>query len=100
MGGLLMSRRMVGDDQEVYRVIVVRRRQRENPDWERGNVKSPYFLYDGEEYETSYGPYNSIGSARGQLTRQTVALIGRRGGRPGVVSGRIEKGETVWRVVI
>ena len=94
-----MSRRMVGDDQEVYRVVVVRRRQRENPDWERGNVESPYFLYDGEEYETAYGPYNSIGSARGQLTRQTVDMIGGGGAYSGVVSGRIEKAETVWKVV-
>jgi len=92
-----MARRMVGDDQEVYRIIIVRRQQRDNPDWERGNPASPRFLWDGKEFETSYGPYNSLGAARGRLTRETTYPDGRT--RNGVAGGRIEKADTTWTEV-
>ena len=92
-----MARRMVGDGQELYRVIIVRRERRDNPDWERGNISTPRSLYDGEEFAISYGPYNSIGAARGQLTRETVDLDGSQ--LEGVADGWIEKARITWTQV-
>lgn len=92
-----MARRYVSDDQQVFRVLVVRRQRRDNPDWERGSVDSPRFLWDGPEHTTAYGPYNSIGAARGQLTFHTVDVYGRA--YAGVVGGRIQRAHTTWEDV-
>lgn len=92
-----MARRMVGDDQEVYRIIVTKRQQRDNPDWERGNINSRRILHDGKEFATSYGPYNSLGAARGRLTRETTYPDGTT--RHGVTGGWIEKATTTWTEV-
>ncbi|KUF18832.1 hypothetical protein AT728_07300 [Streptomyces silvensis] len=92
-----MARRLVSDDQPMFRVLVVQRQRRDNPDWERGNVGSPRFLWDGPEYTTAYGPYNSIGAARGQLTFHTVDAYGEP--RNGVVGGRIQRAHTTWEDV-
>ncbi|WP_157882412.1 hypothetical protein [Streptomyces silvensis] len=81
----------------MFRVLVVQRQRRDNPDWERGNVGSPRFLWDGPEYTTAYGPYNSIGAARGQLTFHTVDAYGEP--RNGVVGGRIQRAHTTWEDV-
>lgn len=92
-----MARRFVSDDQQVFRVLVVRRQRRDNPDWERGTIGSPRSLWDGPEYTTAYGPYNTIGAARGQLTQHTVDYDGRP--RVDVVSGSIQRAHTTWEVV-
>lgn len=94
-----MARRMVGDDQEVYRVVVVQRSRRDNPEWPRGVLGpgNPRFLWDGDEYTSTYGPYNSIGAARGQLTAHTVDAYG--GNLNGVVGGKIQKAHTTWEDV-
>lgn len=94
-----MARRMVGDGQDVYRVVVIQRASRINPDWQRGVIGpgNPRILHDGEEGRHIYGPYNSIGAARGQLTSNTLGYGGEP--RPGVVRGWIEKATTTWRVV-
>jgi hypothetical protein len=94
-----MARRMVGDHQEVYRVVIVARYRRDNPDWERGVVgpDNPRFLWDGPEYTREYGPYNSIGAARGQLTTNTTDAYG--GPLNGIVRGKIQKAHTTWEDV-
>ncbi|MEU8805036.1 hypothetical protein [Streptomyces anthocyanicus] len=89
-----MARRLVSDDQKMFRVVIVARQRRDNPNWERGNLASPRFLWDGPEYTTAYGPYNTPGAARGQLTFHTVDVYGKP--REGVVSGHIEQAHTVW----
>lgn len=92
-----MARRLVSDDQQMFRVLIVRNQRRDNPDWERGNIASPRFLWDGPEYTTAYGPYNTLGTARGQLTFHTVDAYGNA--LNGVVSGHIEQAHTVWTPV-
>ncbi|MFB7029645.1 MULTISPECIES: hypothetical protein [unclassified Streptomyces] len=89
-----MARRLVSDDQKMFRVVVIERERRDNPTWERGNVASARFLWDGPEYTISYGPYNTPGAARGQLTFHTVDAYGKP--REGVVSGHIEEAHTTW----
>lgn len=94
-----MARRMVGDGQEIYRVVITRRHSRDNPDWVRGRITpdNPRVLWDGGEYDTHYGPYNSIGAARGQLT---VGITDAYGGyRNGIVAGWIEKATVTWERV-
>ncbi|MEO3974406.1 hypothetical protein [Streptomyces sp. CAU 1734] len=88
-----MARRYVGDDEELFRVIVVRRQMRENPDWDRGRG-GERTLYDGPEYTSVYGPYNSLSAARGQLTGHTRGYGGVL--LQGVVSGRIQTGSIEW----
>lgn len=90
-----MARQSVNDDQPMFRVLITRRQRRENPDWERGNTASPRFLWDGAEYVTAYGPYNSIGAARGQLTSYTTDVYGNT--QPGVLDGHIEQATTTWK---
>ncbi|MES9554799.1 MULTISPECIES: hypothetical protein [unclassified Streptomyces] len=92
-----MARRLVADDQPLFRVLVTRRQRRNNPDWDRGNIDSPRFLWDGPEHTSAYGPYNTLGTARGQLTFHTVDAYGTP--MHGVVSGHIEKATTTWERV-
>ncbi|MER7697017.1 hypothetical protein [Streptomyces sp. NPDC096095] len=92
-----MARRLVNDDQPLFRVVVIRKERRDNPDWERGNIATPRFLWDGPEFPTAYGPYNTLGVARGQLTHHTTDAYGEP--VKGVVSGRIEKATTTWERV-
>ncbi|WP_326698024.1 hypothetical protein OG909_12140 [Streptomyces sp. NBC_01754] len=89
-----MARRLISDDKSLFRVVIIARQRRDNPNWERGNIHSPRFLWDGPEYTTAYGPYNTIGAARGQLTSHTTDTHGRP--MSGVVSGHIEKATTTW----
>ncbi|MFG2292018.1 hypothetical protein [Streptomyces sp. NPDC048603] len=92
-----MSRRMVGDDQDVFRVVVVERKRVRNPDWTPGTGTKMYVLTE-ETYQASYGPYNTIGAARGQLTRETWdSYEGRLYDH--VVSGRVQKATTTWEDV-
>ncbi|MEV4037691.1 hypothetical protein [Streptomyces umbrinus] len=94
-----MARRMVGDDQEVYRVLITFRERRDNPDWVRGVYDSdnPRVLFDGPEFTSTYGPYNSLGAARGQLTSHTPNSYGHP--HNGFVGGRIQKAHTTWEDV-
>ncbi|MEU8840270.1 hypothetical protein AB0D97_14215 [Streptomyces roseus] len=92
-----MARRMVGDDQDVFRVVIVRRQQEQNPAWEPGNGERLY-RYTEETYEVSCGPYNTVGAARGQLTRETWDSYNSEP-YPGVVSGRVQKATTTWEDV-
>lgn len=86
-----MSRRMVGDDQDVYRVVRVRKATKHDVE-ETGTPITEY-----------YGPYNSIGAARAQRTvlgyvdywdRDTNENI--RVMRDGVVSIGIQVARTEW----
>jgi hypothetical protein len=92
-------RTMAAEGKEMYRVVIVRRRPRQNPELVRGeaNTGKPYWLYDGEEFESAYGPYNAIGAARAILSRETLDAYG--GLLLGVVGGRIEKAATAWTTV-
>lgn len=91
-------RRMVGDNQDVFRVIVVTRKWKVNPEYVQGGTERYYVLLD-ETVETAYGPYNSIGTAKGILTRETIDHFNGGSLRWGVVGGRIEKAETTWTKV-
>lgn len=89
-------RRMVSDGADVYRVVVVHRKQKRNPDYVPGLGRSVYLLLD-ETVEVQYGPYNTLGTAKGVLTKETVD----RDGNPrwGIVGGRVEKATTTWTEV-
>lgn len=92
-----MARRMVSDAQDVFRVVVVRRAWIENPNWVRGVYDgNDRTIPGGEPYEVAYGPYNSLGAARGQK-RFHAEPCGRP--NPCVISATIQKAETVWSVV-
>ncbi len=94
-----MARRLVNDNEPMFRVVVVRRQRRDNPQWQRGVISpdNPRFLWDGPEYTTAYGPFPKLGTARGQLTHHTVDVYGNP--ISGVVSGHIEQAHTVWTPV-
>ena len=92
-------RRMVSDNQQVFRVIVVQFKRVKNPAYVQGGTERYYALTD-EKVETAYGPYNSIGAAKAVLTRETVDMHGDGAPRWGVVGGRIERAETTWTQVV
>ncbi|MFF5642090.1 hypothetical protein ACFY8Q_07220 [[Kitasatospora] papulosa] len=92
-----MARRLVSDDNQMFRVVIIARQRRDNPNWQRGNLASPRFLWDGPEFTATYGPYTTIGAARGQLTYHTVDAYGAP--ISGVVSGHVEKATTTWKRV-
>lgn len=89
---------LVTDGVDFYRAVVVKRRPRVNPEYVQGSLEHPYYLYDGEEYENAYGPYDKIGTAKSILTRE---MLNRRTKEPapGVVSGRVEKANITWEKV-
>ena len=91
-------RRMVSNGQDVYRVVIVRRVQEKNPEYVQG-TGMPYWILLDETYETEYGPYNTIGAAKGILTRETVDTWNDGVLKWGVVGGRIEKANTTWEKV-
>lgn len=95
-----MARRMVGDGQDVYRVVVVRHGMMVNPDRKPGVYdpeNSPGIIPSGKIETHAYGPYNSLGAAKGQLTNRTKDAYGDL--LSGVVGGRIEKAVTSWERV-
>ncbi|MFD0650176.1 hypothetical protein I1A49_16460 [Streptomyces malaysiensis subsp. malaysiensis] len=94
-----MARRMVGDDQDVFRVVLVSK-AREWSDEARRWVET------GVTETEHFGPYNTIGAARGQRTSlgyvdyydyESDEWI--RTMRKGVVSCRIQKAHTTWEDV-
>lgn len=91
-------RRMVGNNQDVYRVVVVARERKVNPEYVQGEGK-PYWLLLDKTNEFEYGPYNSLGAAKGVLTRETVDTWNDGQLKWGVVGGRIEKANTTWEKV-
>jgi hypothetical protein len=91
---------MVGDDQDVYRVKIVRRSWRVNPDYKPGVYdpdNNPRARYDGPEATSFLGPYNTLAAAKGQLTSNACGYGG--GFREGVVSAQIQKAFTTWEDV-
>ncbi|GAA1064717.1 hypothetical protein [Streptomyces asiaticus] len=91
-----MARRMVGDDQDVFRVVLVSKAGKW--DWDEGR-----WVETGGTETEHYGPYNTIGAARGQRTslgyvdywddeaKESVRVM-----KQGVVSCRIQKAYTTW----
>jgi hypothetical protein len=94
-----MARQSVSDGLPMFRVIITRLPQVKNPNWQRGvlDPDNPMYLYDGEPFETAYGPYNSLGTARAQVTHHTLDGFGEA--RRGVVDGRVQKATTTWEDV-
>lgn len=90
---------MVGDGQEVFRVTVVYRVMVNNPAYAWGTSQGPRRIPDptGATYTRTYGPYNSLGAARGQRTAESLG----RGGvyLAHIVRAVIQKAETTWDVI-
>ncbi len=88
---------MVSDGDEVYRVVVVRKKQELNPDYNRETALTvPYFLYsETETVKSEYGPYNTVGIARSIRTREVTDYRGDP--RHDVADAWIEQAETVWK---
>lgn len=103
-----MTRMMIADSQEVFRVVVRRKRSIVNPDYRQGN-RQPYRILLDEEYNTEYGPYPKLGTARGVETQEAYEgryddsadrYNSRAVRRWGVVDSWIEKAEEiVWKKV-
>lgn len=85
-----MARQMVGDDQDVFRVLVDYKETTLNPD--RKSPTDPWSVETGKILQRSYGPYNTLGAARGRMTSVTRAY----GYRDGIVGARIQRAHTTW----
>lgn len=95
-----MARRMVGDDQDVFRVKIVRRSWQLNKDYQPGVYdpeNNPRSRWDGPEEDHFYGPYNTRSAAKGQLTSNACGYGG--GFLEGVVNAVIQKAHTTWEDV-
>lgn len=68
-----------------------------NPDYVQGNRETPYWLYLDETFEEQYGPYNTVGTCKAILTRESLDY--NKQPRPEFVCGRVEKADITWRVV-
>lgn len=91
-------RRLVTDGDDVYRVVVVRRKKVQHPDYVQGG-RVPYWKLLDEMYNTEYGPYNKLGTAKGVLTREAVDTAGDGSLRWDVVAAWVEKANTTWEKV-
>jgi hypothetical protein len=91
-------RRLVTDGDEVYRVVVVRRKKIVHPEYVQGGP-APYWKLLDETYNAEYGPYNRLPTAKGVLTREAIDTDGDGSFRWGVVAAWIEKASTVWQKV-
>ncbi len=89
-------RRMVGEGQEIFRVVVERYHVERNPAWKPGSSLPLLTLLDSTHLQ-HFGPYNSLGTAKGVLTRETRDAY--EGLRHGVAGGWIEKAEISWTKV-
>ncbi|MFD9205933.1 hypothetical protein ACFVZM_06595 [Streptomyces sioyaensis] len=91
-----MARHMVGDGQDVYRVVLVSKAGA----WDYDARK---WVETGDTITEYYGPYNTVGAARGQRTSlgfvdYTDPETGEevRVMRRGVVSCSIQEAHTTW----
>ncbi|MEU7243376.1 hypothetical protein [Streptomyces sparsogenes] len=76
------------------------RERRDNPNWVRGVYdpeSNPRVLFDGPETTVTYGPYNTLAAARGQVTAHTPNSYGHP--HNGFVRGKIQKAHTTWEDV-
>ncbi|MCX5201513.1 hypothetical protein OG897_08620 [Streptomyces sp. NBC_00237] len=93
-----MARRMVNDDAEIYRVLILRKKWERNPDydWRSEELrKNPPYLYsETERVSEFWGPYNSLSAAKGQRTSYMLNGVGEL--REGVISASIQKAQIVW----
>lgn len=93
---VVMPRRLVDEDAELYRAVVVTRRMERNPDWVPGKGLDWWVPTDGTT-TNYYGPYSKLGTARGVRTQETTDYMGET--LPSVVSSHIEKATVTWSVV-
>lgn len=91
-------RRMVTDGSQMFRVVVEQYERKKNPKYVQGG-QEPYWLLTDKISEVQYGPYNSLGTAKGVLTRETINTWDDGKLKWGVAGGRIEKATTVWEKV-
>lgn len=96
--GTLMARRAVGDEDEVYRVVVVTKPHIQNrlfwdltPEERRNSDAEPYLPCTPEDYYRSfYGPYGNLGTANGQASRY------RKRHQDNFVEAYVEKAKIEW----
>jgi hypothetical protein len=96
---------MLNTDEPIYRVVVVRKAWAPNPKY-RGRAydhvekrfvelspgETPFVWSETETRTTKFGPYESLGTARGILTRETVSDWKQEG----IISADIEVGRVIW----
>lgn len=96
--GSSMARRAVGDEAEVYRVVVVIKPRIQNrlfwdltPEERENSSDEPYLPCTPEDYYRSfYGPYGTIGTANGQASRY------RKRHQDNFVEAYVEKATIHW----
>jgi hypothetical protein len=86
---------MAAGDAEIYRVEVDYEEQELNPD--RHLPGAPWFVLTGRIAQRYYGPYRTLGAAKGQMTSNTQGYGG--GFLKGIVGARVQKARTVWESV-
>lgn len=94
-----MARRQMNDGADVFRVVVQRCDTKPNPDYVWGDNDQPERLNaEWATWTEHYGPYNTLGAARGQLTHHTYDYYEGRNGRlpAGVLGGHIEQATVSW----
>jgi hypothetical protein len=86
---------MTKADADVFRVEVDYEEEELNPD--RSLPGAPWHIKTGRIAQRYYGPYRTIGAARGQLTANTRSWDG--GLLRGIVGARVQKARTTWEDV-
>lgn len=89
-----MTRSMKADDGEIYRVEVDYEETTLNPD--RNLPGQPWFMLTGNIAQRYYGPYRTVGAAKGQMKVNTQGYDGLL---KGIVGARVQKAHTVWEDV-
>jgi hypothetical protein len=97
MEGLVM-RRSVTTGQPMYRVVVERFEKIKNRDYVQGSG-SLYWILTDRVLQSEYGPYATLGTAKGVLTRETVDTWDEGKLKWGVQGGWIELAEIAWKKV-
>ncbi|MFI5802944.1 hypothetical protein [Streptomyces sp. NPDC051561] len=89
---------MADDDTEFYRVVVLRKAWAHNPDYlwhsEDPERRKRCIYSDTETVRSVYGPYTSLGVAKGQRTSHTIGAGGEA--LEGVVGSGIERARVIW----
>jgi hypothetical protein len=106
-----MARNWAPGDAVVYRVKVLKKHWIPNPNYKTPSYErnadgrwiaveitpdEPSTILADEVHTYYYGPYQNLGTAKGQLSRETIGLNGQR---ENVVGAVIEKGTIIWEEV-
>lgn len=90
-----MTRHMAAGDGEIFRIEVDYEETDLNP--RRHFEGEPWLVKTGNIAKTYYGPYRTVGAARGRMTAETRAFDG--GYLTGIVGARVQKAQTNWEDV-